>query len=402
MKRNLHLHNIYRGQVVLIVPSFLLHLATITSGGKMSEKINKSYKFRAYPTEEQAILMSKTFGCVRYVYNHYLELRIELYKTENKYFPFFDCSKDLTKLKNEHDWLKEVDKWALQNSLRDLDNAYQLFLKKYNSFPKFKDKKDRNVSYRTTYSNKNISFKNGYIKLPKLSYVKVKGWNEIQGRILNATISREPSGKYYIILCCEEDKPKDMPKTGNIIGLDLGLQDYLATSNADKIQNPRHAKQSRVKIKKLQQSLSRKVEGSSNWNKARLKLSREYDRIACRRKDFINKLSTSLVKENDIICIEDLHIKGLLKNHSVAGSINDASWASFVRMLEYKAKWYGKEIRRDDRWEPSSQKCNSCGCINKELKNLKIRSWICPCCGIENDRDVNAAKNIMSSCISSI
>lgn len=365
--------------------------------------MEKAYKFRIYPNKTQQNLIQKTFGCTRYVYNYFLDRRINLYRNEKKSLTRNECDKELTLLKVDNIWLKEPDKCSLQNSLKDLDNAYKKFFKEHSGFPKFKSKKNRHKSYRTNYTNGNIKFLNKHIQLPKLGYVRLRDKCVPQGRILNATISQEPNGKYYVSLCCTDIEMKSFLKTNTNIGIDLGIANFASLSDGNKISNPRFYEQSEKKLAKLQRELSRKTRGGSNWNKARIKVANLQKHIQNQRIDFLQKLTTDLVKKFDIICIEDLKVSEMLQikldtnrdSQTRHKHIADVSWYEFRRELEYKCNWYGKELRIINQYYPSSQICHVCG-TNSGKKDVKIRAWKCSCCNTILDRDTNAAINILN------
>ncbi|MBQ8559512.1 MAG: transposase, partial [Tyzzerella sp.] len=289
--------------------------------------MEKAYKYRIYPNKRQKELLEKTFGCCRYVYNHFLNKRIETYQTEQKTMTYNQCSLELTKLKSEFEWLKEPDKCSLQNALKDMDRAYKNFFKNNAGFPKYKSKKTHRFSYRTNATNGNIAYCEKHLKLPKLGMVKTRTKLIPQGRILNATITQEPSGKYYVSLCCTDVEIPQLEKTGNEIGIDLGIKAFAVTSNGDSIPNPKYLQKSLNKLARLQRELSRKTRGGSNWNKARIKVARLQEYIANQRTDFLQKLSTKMIRENDVICIEDLQVKNMIRNHKLARNIADVSWS---------------------------------------------------------------------------
>ena len=367
---------------------------------------HKAYKFRIYPNADQEVLIIKTIGCVRFVYNHFLALWSEEYSKNGKGLTYNSCSAMLPQMKKNEatSWLKEVDSIALQSSVKNLSDSFSRFFKKQNRRPQFKSKKNPVQSYTTKNVNKSITIIENIIKLPKLGQVKFAKSRELNGRILNATIRKNPSGKFFVSILCEEEVP-ELPETGLEIGIDLGITDFAILSNGQKIDNNRFTSKMEKTLKREQRKLSRRALNAKkagkelfeakNYQKQKQKVARLHEKVINQRTDFLNKLSTEIVKNHDSICIEDLNTKGMLRNHKLAKSISDVSWFSFVSKLQYKAEWYGREIIKVDKWFPSSQLCSKCGHKDGK-KSLEIREWTCPVCHAHHDRDINASKNILA------
>ena len=362
----------------------------------------KSYKFRLFPNLEQRIFFEKTFGCSRFIWNQMLADRIAHYEETG------DSLKNTpAQYKSQFPWLKEVDSLALANVQLNLNTAYKSFFQSGFGFPKFKSKKAAQ-SYKTNSQKGLITIIDGKIKLPKVGWVKLKLHRQPKGLIKSATISKTATGKYFISILCEEEIVF-LPKTDSNIGIDLGLENFAILSTGEEIGNPKFLTSLSKKLAKEQKILSRrgllakkkgiKLSESSNYQKQKLKVARLHEKIANQRKDFLHKLSTNLIKNHDVICIEDLASRNLMKNHHLARSIGDASWAEFVRQLHYKADWYGKKIVTISRWFPSSQLCSSCG-VRSGKKPLSIREWTCENCGTHHDRDINASLNILKEGLS--
>ena len=359
----------------------------------------KSFKYKIKPNEEQIVLLNKHFGSVRFVYNYYLNERKVEYETNKQTLNYYNNANSLTKLKKleEFKWLKEISSQSLQYSLKCLDGSYNGFFKGRTKFPIFKSKHDRNSFCVPQYTK----VKDGKLIIPKFKDpIKIIQDRKFKGEIRQATLSKTSTGEYFVSILVETEHKK-LEKTGKSVGIDLGIKDFVITSDGYKYKNNRWTKTYAKKLKENQQHLSKKIKGSVKYNKQKLKVAKLHKKITNSRVDNLHKISTELIKKYDTIFLEDLNIKGMVKNHKLSKHIADASWGKFVTMLEYKALWNNKEVVKIDRFFPSSKTCNCCGWINQNLK-LDIREWTCSSCNTKLDRDLNASKNILKEGIKNI
>lgn len=355
----------------------------------------KAYKFRMYPNKEQEELFLKHIGACRFTYNWALENKIKSYETEGKSVSRFTLNNMLPDLKKEHGWLKEINSQSLQGATLNLENAFTKFFREKTGFPKFKSRKNPIQSFSVPQHYK-VDFENNRIRIPKIGWVKTKIHRRYEGIEKTATVSKSFTGKFYISILVDDERDfpkKEILNDNSTVGVDVGITDFAVLSNGEKFDNPKYLKNSMQRMKVLQKRLSRKQKGSKNREKAKLAVAKLHERISNQRNDFQHKLSSKIISENQAVALETLNINGMLKNHSLAQHIGDASWGSFVTKLEYKAEWYGKTILRIGQFEPSTKICNVCGHYNKKIK-LADREWDCPDCKSKHDRDINAAINI--------
>ena len=361
----------------------------------------KAFKYRLYPTAPQAEKINQNIGCARFVYNQLLDDKINVWKETKQ-----RSKKTYCDLKKEYAFLKEADSRALLHARENLDEAYGKFFKEPSAgFPKFKSKHKCRWSYTTDNNSDAVRFDGNRLKLPKVGYVKVVEHRRHEGRILTATISHERGGEYYASVLCEIEQTEPLPVTDKVLGIDLGLHDFIVCSDGTRVEAPKYFRKSEQKLARIQRAFSRTQKGSNGHEKARLKVARCHQKIKNQRMDFLQKLSTKLIRENQVICLEDLSVKGMERNKKLAKSVTDASFSKFVSMLEYKAEWYGREIIKIERFYPSTQLCSDCGYKNESIKGLsglKFREWTCPECGEVHDRDLNAARNILKEGLKSI
>lgn len=360
---------------------------------------NKAYKFRIYPNAEQKILLAKTFGCCRFVYNHWLDRKIKQYKNDKTSVTYTTCAKEMAQLKkiSEFSFLQEVDSVSLQQSLRHLDTAFQNFFRQpKNGFPRFKSKKQSKNSYSTVCINRNVDIENGCIKLPKIGLVKLKQHRKIpvDYKLKSVTISQTPSRKYYVSILFEYEKQVQNKELLSFLGLDYSMHELYKDSNGNEPAYPRYYRSAEKKLAKEQRKLSHMQKGSSNRNKQRIKVAKLHEKVADQRKDFLHKLSRQIANAYDCICIEDLNMKAMSRSLHFGKSVSDNGWGMFTAFLKYKLEEQGKRLIRVDKFFASSQTCSLCGYKNNATKDLSIREWDCPQCGTHHDRDINAAINI--------
>ncbi|WP_297504842.1 IS200/IS605 family element RNA-guided endonuclease TnpB [Ferrovum sp.] len=360
-------------------------------------EIKRAYRFRFYPTPEQEVILARTFGCARFAYNHMLRIRTDAWFKEQKRIGYHDTSALLTELKKQPEtiWLNEVSSVPVQQSLRHLQTAFGNFFAKRAKYPTFKSKHDKQAA---EYTSSAFKWDGKTLKLAKMDAPLNIRWSRTlpkAAKLTTATVSKDAAGRYFVSLLCD-DSVSAKPVASGQIGIDLGLTHFVILSTGEKITAPNTFRKNESRLAKLQRRLAKKQKGSANRIKAKLKVARLHAKIADTRKDFLHKLSTRLVNENQVIAIESLAVNNMQKNHCLAKSISDAAWSEFVRQLEYKSLWYGRTLIGIDRWYPSSKRCSDCGHTVPKMP-LKVRDWVCPECGSIHDRDINAARNILAA-----
>ena len=373
----------------------------------------RAYKYKMKPTASQQAFLNDCFGCCRFVYNHALAERIEAYKSSKKSLTFFDQCKALTKMKKQEGftWLNNIPALSLNYALLNLNNAYTRFFKTKSGFPKFKSKKRSGDSVKFEPNSTKYDFINNKVRLPKLGWVKLcKGrtFDPSAVKQNSTTVSRDACGTYWCTVSLEDGtlpEPKAKVREETAVGLDVGIRDFATLSDGTKIPNLRFSETQEKKIAGMQRCIARKQRGtkdkpaSNRYLRFTRKLAVAHRRIENRRTDHLQQVSTTLIRQYKTICIEDLNVKGMMANHSLAGAIGSASWSRFVSMLEYKGEWYGVNVLKAGRFDPTSQTCSACGWKNTDMKDLSVREWTCPQCGARHDRDVNAAANIKEAAI---
>jgi putative transposase len=353
--------------------------------------IERAYRYRFYPSESQKENLAHTFGCSRWIYNHFLAFKTQSWKESKKKVDYHQCSSILTELKKEHPWLCDVSSVPLQQSLRHLDRAFSNFFGKRARYPSFKSKYDRQCA---TYTKSAFTFRGGKIKLAKQKEeLKICWSRRFKGDPSSLTITRDRAGRYFVSVVVKE-KVEELPIVRFEVGLDLGLTHAITDDKGTEVLSPKFLSKELKRLRRRQRSLSKKMKGSKNRERARKELARLHARIRDKRHDFLHKLSWQIVNENQVIAVEDLGVKAMQKNRRLSRGIGDASWGTFVRFLEYKSAWYGRELVKVDRYFPSSKQCSSCGYTLEKL-DLKVRRWDCPVCGVLHERDQNAGKNIL-------
>ncbi len=359
--------------------------------------VEYTYRFRLYPNKEQEHFLNIQFGHCRFVYNYFLALSKEEYEKQGIKWKYSRYQSMLPELKREYPFLKQANSQSLQVSLQNLDRAYKNFFEGKAGFPKFKKKKSKQtVNIPQHFVIERVSKKRGQLKIPKLkTQIPIKMHRDVEGQIRSISITKTPDGRYYLnVLTRKEIQPlKPANKTA---GIDVGIKEFAIIYDGDKthhIENPKYLQKSEKRLIKLQRQLSRKQKGSKNWEKARQKVAKQHQKIVNQRKDFLHKISTAITKQYDAIVVESLNIKGMIQNQKLSKQIADVSWYEFMKMLEYKSKWYGRQIIKADRFYASSKTCNVCGYKNNQL-TLSVRKWQCPICKTIHDRDENASKNL--------